>query len=376
MLIKQKRESKQSAASQQSPVKINRLTPDQSIQRDEYEELTESQPKKKRKLRESPSVSSGLRSTSSLISSSSSSSNPEPAPSPDVIISPSTPLRILALQPLDRIRSMMFVAGDTQFVLRESEQAVHKYLNFWIAALIQSVIRISVGQTDQTGIIDSSAITQFWTPRKKLVTRFENFLHLIFPTEFEKFDRNASFQKNARKKFSDSLLRDDLPPSLVDDEMLEMHVNHVISNREIANRLLSPERFMERLLARDLRTRSFAKYEYHDFTKSREKSFRTCRPLFLEWVNMTATLISSPFVPITPLSQSSSSRDDRRHFPPSSLDFLMFLVSDRVASIVELALRIRAIILNPPPELPSAPSDLTIDAKCLVDLWDRVSIEK
>lgn len=129
------------------------------------------------------------------------------------------------------------------------------------------------------------------------------------------------------------------------------------------------------------------------FARSREQSFRGCKRSFTEWANLVATVAFAPFfsavhasspkeTPTTRWNNSATvapnvvsfpcSSDDRIQLPPALIEFLLFLVADRIASIVELALRFRLSLISNTLSTHNGLENIQSDPTLLVELWRQV----
>jgi len=100
----------------------------------------------------------------------------------------------------------------------------------------------------------------------------------------------------------------------------------------VRNDLQPAERHQDRLKLRDLRTQKMSFNEYLEFTKARDKGLKKSKAQFIEWFSSCSSTVCSS------IGQASQNVD--RYIPKDLLPYLIFILQDRVSTIVETGLRI------------------------------------
>lgn len=314
----------------------------------------------------------------------------------------SLPLRVLGATPLVHLRRLMFVAGDSCDVSTEAEHLVHRYLNVWLCCVFTRYFRMDAVRTRTATSPSATSLQAEATPRygirnrKRVAQQLGEYIESRFCDEYAVYSNKISLQKTVRNRFSGCVSGLDVDGVEVSGDNAEGHLlpssvstcrasgfstNTVeetssldatpkkrdternLNQDEIQRHLRPDDRYAERLATQDFRTRQFNVVEYETFARSKEKSLRATKRVFTEWVNLITSLASISIQVVgrqdRDVSCSSASEatlncsqaqdvmldiplSQRVQLMSTSIDFLVFLVSDRIASVVELALRIRA----------------------------------
>lgn len=233
-------------------------------------------------------------------------------------------LPILRSEPIGRLCQLMYAAGDASTVIPLSRRTAHRYMNFWMSSILYTLTATGVGfshcyyrdtlsnkESTTCQLIPESRMEEakhLWSCRRPQTARLLEILDQLYPQEMARFGATSSQVE---------------PPSTTFSVTLSNATTH----------LIEPYRWVERARVRQLRLQSLDAAERKSYARALDSSLKTSRPMFQDYLLTTLTSVLK-FRP--------------KAFPNSLTSPLMFLFTDRLATLVELALRLREAIAQQP----------------------------
>eukprot|EP01071_Lankesteria_metandrocarpae_P004511 Lankesteria_metandrocarpae@DN357_c0_g1_i1.p1 len=263
----------------------------------------------------------------------------------------------------------MFVAGDSEFADEAACDAVYRYMIFWLVAIFQKII-------ESMCILTTIKLRRYHGRRKRplastwniqeVTAMIRKLLVYMFPVELERYAARENIYKKVHERVQRQMSRstetqpndeqEDLFGSVDKNEDIDKLFKAVVIQQmlpgQTADILINPaERFERRMDLADVRTAAMAPVQYRRYCKSREAMFIKSRGglqsllshcAAAAMINVRRAAAEGKHAVISggefglPASKNSPLQVSR-----SLHRIFAFLMADKVATHVELALRIR-----------------------------------